>query len=90
MEKAEIREMILAFVSEEILRDFGLKEGEEVNWCGYMNTCEIRPFSIDSLEAFIFIHCRRWKEKNGRESFFNTYNHAIEEIKRAPKFAATI
>ena len=31
MEKAEIREMILAFVSEEILRDFGLKEGEEVN-----------------------------------------------------------
>ncbi|OFR37724.1 hypothetical protein HMPREF2890_03455 [Porphyromonas sp. HMSC065F10] len=45
METAEIRELISAFVPEEILRDFELREVEkEVVRCGYMNPCEIRTF----------------------------------------------
>ncbi len=55
MESAEIRELISAFVPEEILRDFELKEAKEVVRCGYVNPCEIHPFSIVSLEAFIYI-----------------------------------
>ena len=45
METAEIRELVSAFVPEEILRDFELREVEkEVARCGYMNPCEIRTF----------------------------------------------
>jgi len=45
METAEIRELVSAFVPEEILRDFELREVEkEVVRCGYMNPCEIRTF----------------------------------------------
>ena len=104
METAEIRELISAFVPEEILRDFELKEvkkecgvyrlymdekddeshyppelaeAKEVVRCGYMNPCEIQTFPIAGREAFIYIRRRRWKEKGGRESFFNTYKYTI-------------
>ena len=85
METAEIRELISAFVPEEILRDFELKE---VVRCGYMNPCEIQTFPIAGREAFIYIRRRRWKEKGGRESYFNTYKYTIEGIKCTPKFGA--
>ena len=115
METAEIRELISAFVPEEILRDFELKEvkkecgvyrlymdekddkshyppelsgAKEVVRCGYMNPCEIQTFPIAGREAFIYIRRRRWKEKGGRESFFNTYKYTIEGIKCTPKFGA--
>ena len=113
METAEIMELISAFVPEEILRDFELKEekrsadrlymdekddeshyplelaeAKEVVRCGYMNPCEIQTFPIAGREAFIYIRRRRWKEKGGRESFFNTYKYTIEGIKCTPKFGA--
>ena len=53
-----------------------------------MNPCEIRTFPIAGCEAFIYIRRRRWKEKGGRESFFNTYKYTIEGIKYTPKLGA--
>ena len=64
-------------------------ETKEVVRCGYMNPCEIQTFLIAGCEAFIYIRRRRrWKEKGGRESFFNTYKYTIEGIKCTPKFGA--
>ena len=107
METVEIRDLISAFVPEEILRDFELKEvkkesgvyrlymdekddeshyppelaeAKEVVRCGYMNPCEIQTFPIAGREAFTYIRRRRWMEKGGRESFFNTYKYTIEAI----------
>ena len=115
METAEITELISAFVPEEILRDFELKEvkkecgvyrlymdekddeshyppelseAKEVVRCGYMNPCEIQTFPIAGREAFIYIRRRRWKEKGGRESYFNTYKYTIEGVKCTPNFGA--
>ena len=115
MEIAEISELISAFVPEEILRDFELKEvkkecgvyrlymdvkddkshyppalaeAKEVVRCGYMNPCEIQTLLIACREAFIYIRRRTWKEKGGRESYFNTYKYTIEGIKCTPKFGA--
>ena len=65
-----------------------LAEAKEVVRCGYMNPCEIQTFPIAGCEAFIYIRRRRWKEKGGRESYFNTYKHTIEGIKCTPKFGA--
>ena len=67
-----------------------LTEAKDVVRCGYMNPCEIQTFSIAGCEAFIYIRRRRWKEKGGRESFFNTYKYTIEEIKCIPKFGACL
>ena len=60
-----MRELISAFVPEEILRDFEPKEAKEVVRCGYMNPCEIQTFPIVGREAFIYIRRRRCKDKGG-------------------------
>ena len=85
-ELAEIRDAVTDLYATPIAPEPA--EVKEVVRCGYMNPCEIQTFPIAGREAFIYIRRRRWKEKGGRESFFNTHKYTIEGIKCTPKFGA--